>query len=161
WKQFVTALAALSIKTLRSSKLLKMMLCNQRIRITSGRQGLSTRQTNAPARSVSVAAKKEANNGGSRSLDERGYISQDNSGRSNIFPTSSKAYYSSPTSNAVASSGLGGGLGAAVLAAAVAIVTLVTVAVVSRQPSETLEQVNDVYAGDSLTVIAERLSNSL
>lgn len=37
-----------------------------------------------------------------------GYVTTDNSGRGNIFPTTSKPFYKSPTSEKVASQGLGG-----------------------------------------------------
>eukprot|EP00198_Chlamydomonas_reinhardtii_P014037 XP_001703374.1 predicted protein [Chlamydomonas reinhardtii] len=97
----------------------------------------------------------------SKRLDERGVIAKDNSGRQNIFPTSSKAYYSSPTSSAVASSGLGGQQGLGVLAAAFAIVALATAGVVLKQGDETLAQVNNAYQGDSLTVISSRIAESL
>lgn len=39
---------------------------------------------------------------------QTGYVTTDNSGRGNIFPTSSKPFYKSPTSEKVASQGLGG-----------------------------------------------------
>lgn len=45
-------------------------------------------------------------------IKQSGYISEDNSGRGNIFPTQGKAYYRSPTSESVASTGLGGFQGA-------------------------------------------------
>ncbi|KAG2442967.1 hypothetical protein HXX76_003041 [Chlamydomonas incerta] len=96
-----------------------------------------------------------------KKLDERGVIQKDNSGRQNIFPTSSKAYYSSPTSSAVASEGLGGQQGLGVLAAAFAIVALATAGVVLKQGDETLAQVNNSYQGDSLTAISSRIAKSL
>ncbi|GLC35943.1 hypothetical protein PLESTB_000521700 [Pleodorina starrii] len=111
------------------------------------------------ARNCVVHAKKPSSGKG---LDERGFIGKDNSGRQNIFPTSSKAYYKSPTASAVASSGLGGVQGAGVVAAALGIIVLATFGVVSKeQSSETLAQVNNAYTGDSLSAIAERLSKGL
>ncbi|KXZ56385.1 hypothetical protein GPECTOR_1g341 [Gonium pectorale] len=135
------------------------MQCIQRSPFAVG-QGLGHRLGKKPSSRLCIiqAAKKPPT--GER-LDERGVISKDNSGRQNIFPTASKAYYSSPTSGAVASSGLGGTQGVGVIAAALAIVALATVGVVSKQSAETLTQVNDGYSGESLTAIATRLAKTL
>ncbi|GIL43364.1 hypothetical protein Vafri_1139 [Volvox africanus] len=122
----------------------------------SGHKVLAT--PGRPTRGIIPYAKKPASEG---SLDERGFITKDNSGRQNIFPTSSKAYYSSPTATAVASSGLGGVQGAGVIAAALGIVVLATFGVISKESTETLAQVNNTYTGDSLSAIAERLSKGL
>eukprot|EP00195_Chlamydomonas_chlamydogama_P004823 CAMPEP_0202898770 /NCGR_PEP_ID=MMETSP1392-20130828/7200_1 /ASSEMBLY_ACC=CAM_ASM_000868 /TAXON_ID=225041 /ORGANISM="Chlamydomonas chlamydogama, Strain SAG 11-48b" /LENGTH=133 /DNA_ID=CAMNT_0049584789 /DNA_START=82 /DNA_END=483 /DNA_ORIENTATION=+ len=96
-----------------------------------------------------------------KALDGSGYIKNDNSGRGNIFPTSSKAYYSSPTASAVAKEGLGGFQGGAVLAAAIAVVGLATVGVLGQGTGETLQVVAGNYAGDGLTSIADRIAASL
>lgn len=99
--------------------------------------------------------------GAKKSLDGKGFITKDNSGRENIFPTSSKAFYSSPRTAAVASSGLGGAQGAGVIAAALVIVAIATAGVVGKQPDETLAQVNNAYQGEALSVVAGRIEKSL
>lgn len=104
---------------------------------------------------VCLAAKKAE----TKEVDGRGYITSDNSGKSNIFPTASKAYYSSPTSDAVAGSGLGGTQGVGVLAAALVVVAIATAGVVGQQ-GDALSSVDGLYSGDSLTAIASRLTAS-
>ncbi|KAG2499160.1 hypothetical protein HYH03_002741 [Edaphochlamys debaryana] len=110
-------------------------------------------------RTVAVLAKKTEEV--DRSLDSRGVITSDNSGKMNIFPTSSKAYYSSVRGTAIATSGLGGIQGAGVVAAALGVVALALAGVVTQQDTETLAQVNNRYQGESLSVIADRISGSL
>ncbi|KAG2455167.1 hypothetical protein HYH02_000983 [Chlamydomonas schloesseri] len=132
------------------------MLANSNARVVCKVRASSAAVTR-PARPARVGCVVRAN----KKLDERGVIAKDNSGRQNIFPTSSKAYYSSPTSSAVASSGLGGQQGLGVIAAAFAIVALATAGVVLKQGDETLAQVNNAYQGESLTVISSRIAKSL
>ncbi|GAX75408.1 hypothetical protein CEUSTIGMA_g2852.t1 [Chlamydomonas eustigma] len=102
------------------------------------------------------ASQKEDQNAG-----QSGYVQNDNSGKGNIFPNTARPFISSPTSSAVASSGLGGIQGGAVLAAAIGVVGLATVSVLNKEAGESMEMVISSYNGETLAGIAARIAASL
>ncbi len=90
------------------------------------------------------AAKREANPSDPL-RSGRGYINKDNSGRSNIFGTvPDKLYVSSPTSDRVARSGLGGLQGIAMLGVAVTAVVVITTGVLRFEDGDDLKSVGVV-----------------
>jgi hypothetical protein len=92
---------------------------------------------------------------------DTGFVAEDNSGRSNIFPRKQQAYIKSSTSDAAAQQGLGGALGGIVVAVVIAAVVAVTVLETKAPGPETLQSVSDAVSGDSLTAIAGRIQASL
>lgn len=91
-----------------------------------------------------------------------GVVAEDNTGKRNVFPTVAKPFVSSPASEAIASQGLGGAGGGALLAGAIGAVLALAVLVGQVGTGETLAQVQAASAGgDSLTAIAGRIAASI
>lgn len=120
--------------------------------------------TSTPAARLVVAAGGTKGGKGDQLRKARGYVTQDNSGKSNVFGTvPDKLYTYSPTNARVASSGLGGMQGVAVLGAVVLLVAIATSGVVKVENDQgTLNQARaEVQQLQSLSSIATRLSASL
>ncbi|KAL6762898.1 hypothetical protein V8C86DRAFT_2508808 [Haematococcus lacustris] len=126
------------------------LTAHHQIQVLSSRSGAMVPVTR---RSVKTHAKK---------LKDTGFVTEDNSGRGNIFPTASKAFYTSPTSAKAAQQGLGGAQGTVLVVAALVVVGVATAGVLSTGSGETLSQVQDAAkVTDSLSTIADRLAASL
>ena len=100
---------------------------------------------------------------GKKRLSSGGYIAEDNSGRGNIFAVEPRQLYtSSPTSDRAARQGLGGIQGLGVLAAALGVVALATLALANNSGESSLQA---MAAGgealDGLGAIAGRVAATL
>lgn len=93
-------------------------------------------------RSVTVLAAKRAATKDDPLRKGRGYIKEDNSGKSNIYGTvPDKLWVSSPSSAKVSQSGLGGLQGIAVLGIALAAVVVITTGVLRFEDTDDLKAV--------------------
>lgn len=94
---------------------------------------------------------------------DTGFVSEDNSGRANIFPRKQQAYISSSRADAAAQQGLGGAQGGILLAVVIAAVVAATVLEFKAPGPETLQsvQVGDTFSGESLSAIAQRIQSSI
>ncbi|WIA12833.1 hypothetical protein OEZ85_006461 [Tetradesmus obliquus] len=90
-----------------------------------------------------------------------GFVSEDNSGRANIFPTKPQAYLSSSRSDEAARQGLGGAQGGILVGFVIGVVGLITVFGLKSGGPETLQSVGSTYEGETLTAIASRIQSSL
>merc|ERR1719436_658842 len=91
----------------------------------------------------------------SENLDkDRGFVKEDNSGRSNIFSTGEKALYSySPAAERAARQGLGGAQGLAFIVVVVLLVGIITVSI-STNEARTDHLITDLSNFDELSKIA-------
>lgn len=103
---------------------------------------------------TTIYAAKRAANPTDPLRSGRGYINKDNSGRSNIFGTvPDKLYVSSPTSDRVARSGIGGLQGLTVLGVAVVALLVVTTGVLRFEDGDDLKSVGAPCAVMSCCVL--------
>ncbi|BDA41224.1 hypothetical protein COCOBI_02-0040 [Coccomyxa sp. Obi] len=91
----------------------------------------------------------------------RGFVQEDNSGKSNIFGVEPRTLYtSSPTSDKAARQGLGGQQGLIVIAVCIAVVAAVTF--LGKEGPQTLSQVSaGAESRDSLTALAASIKASI
>ncbi|KAF5841389.1 hypothetical protein DUNSADRAFT_13257 [Dunaliella salina] len=90
----------------------------------------------------------------------QGFISEDNSGKSNIFPTINKPFVSSPVTDQIASQGLGGAQGGAIVVSAIALTLILAVLVGKVGSGETLDQLQATSPQEPLTEIARRVGGA-
>jgi hypothetical protein len=129
-------------------------------RVAFGKQCRAKAVKSAPrissSRRLSVAVRA-----GTEYDRDTGFVQEDNSGRSNIFPRKQQAYIKSNTSDAAASQGLGGFQGGVLLGVVVVAVLAATVLTSKAPGPETLQTVGDALQGDSLSAIAQRIQASI
>ncbi|EIE24979.1 hypothetical protein COCSUDRAFT_52726 [Coccomyxa subellipsoidea C-169] len=91
----------------------------------------------------------------------RGFVQEDNSGKSNIFGVEPRSLYtSSPTADRAARQGLGGQQGLIVVAVCIAVIAAVTF--LGKEGPQTLAQVSAVAdSRDSLSALAASIKASI